>query len=252
MKTPSPDRYREKTYRKRVSCEGLRSFQVVCQETDLMVQADRLLERQAREKVLACRGHIEGYIQRHPDFATTLVPWTEQAMAPEVVRIMIRAGRAAGVGPMAAVAGAVAETVGRGLLKESGQVVVENGGDVFIRTDGPVVAGIFAGTSPLSMKMGIAVPASSDGIGLCTSSATVGHSLSRGTADAVCVVSASCSLADAAATAIGNRVRSLGGIKPGIDFGRQIAGVMGIVVVAGREMGAWGRVELVPLKGKKG
>ncbi len=217
-----------------------------------MIQADRLLDAPAREQAMACRGHIEGYIKQYPDFVTTLVPWNKQAFGPEVVRDMILAGNAAGVGPMAAVAGAVAESVGRRLLEHSQQVVVENGGDVFVKTDDPIVAGLFAGKSPLSMKVGIRVPNSRDGIGMCTSSATVGHSLSIGSADAVCVVSRSCALADAAATAIGNRVRSLRGIKPAIDFGKQITGVVGIVVVVGREMGAWGQVELVPLKGKKG
>jgi len=242
----------ERTYRQRVCGLSLHSFQVVCQETDLMIQADRLLEHEAREQVLVCRGQIEGYIQRYPDFAVTLAPWQEQAFAPEIVREMIAAGRAAGVGPMAAVAGAVAEAVGRVLLDYSHQVVVENGGDVFIKTEGPVVAGLFAGNSPLSMKMGIKVSDTRDGIGLCTSSGTVGHSLSTGSADAVCVVSRSCALADAAATAIGNRIRLPGEIKTAIAFGKHIAGVLGVVVVAGREMGAWGQVELVPLKGKKG
>lgn len=242
----------KRTYRNQVCCEGLRSFQVVCQETDLMIQADRLLEVEARERLLACRGHLEGYLLQYPDIATTLVPWKESFVAPDMVREMIRAGNAAGVGPMAAVAGAVAETVGRGLLTYSRQVVVENGGDVFLKTDGPVVAGLFAGNSPLNMKMGINVSDTRDGIGLCTSSGTVGHSLSTGSADAVCVVSHSCALADAAATAIGNRIRSPREIKPAIDFGKRIAGVLGIVVVVGREMGAWGQLELVPLEGKKG
>ena len=242
----------ERTYRQRVCGLRLHSFQVVCQETDLMIQADRPLEYEAREQVLVCRGQIEGYIQRYPDFAVTLVPWQEQAFAPEIVREMIAAGRAAGVGPMAAVAGAVAEAVGRVLLNYSHQVVVENGGDVFIKTEGPVVAGLFAGNSPLSMKMGIKVQGTRNGIGLCTSSGTVGHSFSTGSADAVCVVSYSCALADAAATAICNRIRSPGEIKTAIAFGKRIAGVLGVVVVAGREMGAWGQVELVPLKGKKG
>jgi ApbE superfamily uncharacterized protein (UPF0280 family) len=181
-----------------------------------------------------------------------LEPWQEQAFAPEIVRDMIVAGSAAGVGPMAAVAGAVAEFVGRKLLNYTCQVVVENGGDVFIKAKGPVVAGLFAGKSPLSMKMGINVPDTRNGLGLCTSSGTVGHSLSMGSADAVCVVSHSCALADAAATAIGNRIRSPREIKAAIAFGKHISGVLGIVVVASRKMGAWGQVELVPLKGKKG
>lgn len=217
-----------------------------------MIQADRLLDHEAREQVLLCRGHIEGFIQRHKGFATTLVPWHRQAFAPQLVRQMIHAGGLAGVGPMAAVAGAVAESVGRELLNHSCQVVVENGGDIFLRTDGPVVAGLFAGNSPLSMKMGIRLPATGDGMGLCTSSGTVGHSLSSGSADAICVVSRSCALADAAATAIGNRIRSLDDIKPAIAFGKDIGGVLGIVVVVDREIGAWGQIELVGLEGKKG
>ena len=125
---PSSVSSRERTYRHRICCDGLRSFQVVCQETDLMIQADCLLEGHAREQVLACRGHIEGYIQQYPRFASTLVPWDDQPVGPEIVRAMIHAGGAAGVGPMAAVAGAVAEAVGRKLLDYSRQVVVENGG----------------------------------------------------------------------------------------------------------------------------
>lgn len=217
-----------------------------------MVRADHRLEAETREQVLLCRGHIEGYIHSYPGFATTLVPWKKQSIAPEIVRKMIAAGSAAGVGPMAAVAGAVAESVGQRLLKHSQQVVVENGGDIFLKTDAPLVAGVFAGNSPLSMKMGIRLPHTGDGVGLCTSSGTVGHSYSTGTADAVCVLAPSCALADAAATAVGNRIRSPREIKSAIAFGRRIAGVLGIVVVVDREIGAWGQIELVPLKGKKG
>ena len=247
-----PAGYGERTYRHQDFSSGMTSFEVVCQETDLMVRADRRLEDETREKVLELRGQIEGYIQRYPDFATTLAPWQKDDPAPEILRKMILAGHAAGVGPMAAVAGAMAGGVGRHLLTYSRRVVVENGGDTFLKTDGPTIAGLFAGNSPLSMKLGVRLESTGDGIGLCTSSGTVGHSLSMGNADAVCVVAAGCALADAAATAIGNRIRSPREIKPAIAFGRRIDGVLGIVVVWGREIGAWGRVELVPLRGKKG
>ena len=237
----------QRSYRNRAGCAGLVSFKVVCQETDLMIQADRWLEIEARERVLHYRGHIEGYIQRFPEFATILVPWQAPALAPLIVREMIQAGRAAGVGPMAAVAGAMAEAVGRDLLTVSRQVVVENGGDLFIKSDGPLVVGIFAGQSPLSMKIGIRLPGAVDGVGLCTSSATVGHSLSIGSADAVCVVARPCALADAAATAIGNRVVSPADIRSAIAWGQDIPGVMGMVLVTGRQMGAWGSLEIISL-----
>ena len=241
-----------RTYRERVFDTGLTAFQVVCEQTDLMVRAERRLDAETRELVLACRGHIDGYIRSNPQFATTLTPWPEPTAAPEIVRTMIRAGRLAGVGPMAAVAGAIAGFVGRQLLNHSPQVAVENGGDLFLHTDGPVVAGLFAGDSPLSMKMGIRLADTHKGLGLCTSSGTVGHSFSTGRADAACVLASSCALADAAATAIGNRILTPKDIESAICFGRTITGVLGIVVVLGREIGAWGQVELVPLQGKKG
>ena len=113
---------------------------------------------------------------------------------------MIRAGTVAGVGPMAAIAGAIAENVGRGLLEFADQVIVENGGDVFIKTRRPVTVGIYAGSSPLSMQIGMRLDSKKAPLAVCTSSGTLGHSLSLGRADAVCAVADSCALADAAAT----------------------------------------------------
>ena len=247
-----PTDFSERTYRQRIGIAGLDAFHVVCQETDLMIQADRRLEREAYEQVLACRGQIEAYIKRFPAFASTLQPWPSADFTPPIVRQMIQAGQAAGVGPMAAVAGAIAENIARSLLTRCGQVVVENGGDIFLKTNDPVVVGLFAGNSPLSMKFGIKLPPASDGVGICTSSGTVGHSLSTGSADAVCVIAPSCALADASATAIGNRIHSSKDINTAIHFGKSIPGISGIIVVRKRKIGAWGSVELVPGNRKKG
>jgi hypothetical protein len=153
---------------------------------------------------------------------------------------------------MAAVAGAIAELVGRDLLSRSKQVIVENGGDVFVRTRQPVIMGIYAGSSPLSRHIGLRVGGGGTPVGVCTSSGTIGHSLSLGAADAVCVVSPNCALADAAATAIGNRVNSAADISEAIAFGRGIGNVEGVVIIVGGRIGCWGAVELVPLKVKKG
>ena len=247
-----PADFSERTYRQRIGIAGLEGFHVICQETDLMIQADRRLERETYEQVLACRGHIEAYIKRYPAFATTLKPWPSTDFTPPIVRQMIQAGQTAGVGPMAAVAGAIAENIARHLLTRCKQVVVENGGDIFLKTNDTVVVSLFAGDSPLSMKFGIKLPPASGGVGICTSSGTVGHSLSTGSADAVCVISPSCALADASATAIGNMVHSSKDINTAIHFGKSIPGINGIIVVRNREIGAWGSVELVPGNRKKG
>ena len=165
---------------------------------------------------------------------------------------MVKAGRQAGVGPMAAVAGAIAGRVGRGLLKITDQVIVENGGDVFIKTNSPVTVGIFAGPSPLSMQLGVRLGGRQNPVGVCTSSGTVGHSLSFGQADAVCVVADSCAVADAAATSIGNLIHSATDIQNAINAAQRMTMVAGIVIIAGEKIGVWGELELVPLKGKKG
>jgi ApbE superfamily uncharacterized protein (UPF0280 family) len=242
----------KRSYRNLVLKDNLVDFRITVKETDLFVQALKPLEDITRELVLENRGYIENYIKRYPEFSRALKPWRVRGPEPKIINEMALAGEKAGVGPMAAVAGAIAEHVGCGLLKHSDEVVVENGGDVFLRLNNPVTIGIFAGTSPLSLRMGICVDSKERPISVCTSSGTVGHSLSLGKADAVCVVSASCSLADAAATSIGNRVTSKSHIQSAIDFGKHIEGVKGIVVIIGNDVGIWGDLKVVPLKLEKG
>ncbi|MBC8433521.1 MAG: UPF0280 family protein [Desulfobacterales bacterium] len=240
-------KHQERTYRRLAYRDQLVSFRVTVKETDVLIHATRPLEDITKELILKYRGYIEAYIQQHPEFAKTLRPWPISGPAPLIVKDMAAAGEKAGVGPMAAVAGAVAEHVGRELLAHSKEVIVENGGDVFLKTAGPVTTGIFAGSSPLSLRIGLRIDPGSKPLAVCTSSGTVGHSISMGKADAVCVVSASCSLADAAATSIGNRVESKTDIQQALDFGKQLEGVTGVVVIIGDSIGIWGELEVVPL-----
>jgi ApbE superfamily uncharacterized protein (UPF0280 family) len=245
-------KFQPRTYRTLVDRGRLTAFRVMVKETDLHVQARSDLTALARELTLEHRGYLEAYIRRHPEFLSTLEPWPLTGPAPAIVGDMIAAGAAAGVGPMAAVAGAVAEHVGRGLLPHSDEVIIENGGDIFLKTATTATVAIFAGPSPLSLKVGVRVACGDGPIGVCTSSGTVGHSLSFGKADAVCVVSRSCALADAAATAVGNRVRSRQDIVSGIEFGRRIRGVQGLAIIVEDRLGAWGEVEVIPLGPKRG
>ena len=187
-----------------VNIDDLSSCRLAVKETDLFVYASKPLEGVIKESVLRHRGYIEAYIQNHPEFADTLEPWRISGPAPDIIRDMAESGKKAGVGPMAAVAGAIAERVGFDLLLHADKVVVENGGDIFLKTETPVTIGIFAGKSPLSLRIGLRVHPDKKPVAVCTSSGTVGHSLSLGGADAVCVISDSCPLADAVATSVGN------------------------------------------------
>jgi uncharacterized protein len=168
----------------------------------------------------------------------------EDPFAPEIVREMLFASRKAAVGPMAAVAGAIAEFVGRDLSGHSHEVIVENGGDIYAKCNEELHVGIFAGLSPLSNKLTLRISPDQMPVGICTSSGTVGPSLSFGQADAVCVISKSAALADAAASQIGNRIKRKTDIQPAVEIGSQIPGVLGILAVVGDHMGAWGKIEL--------
>ena len=241
----------ERTYRNLVNTEKLLAFRVVVQETDLLVHAEKELENETRDLVLEHRGYVESYIKSHPEFAAAMTPWRLDGPTPMIIADMVRASENAGVGPMAAIAGAVAEHTGLGLLRLTDRVIVENGGDVFIKTDVPLTVAIFAGDSPLSLRIGIRLSGRPAPQAVCTSSGTIGHSLSLGRSDAVCVVADSCTMADAAATAIGNLVRSSADIEEAIAKGKVIENIRGIIIIVGEKIGIWGDLELVSLTGKK-
>jgi len=239
--------FEKRTYRNLVKTDDLVKFEVIVKETDLLVRAKSDLFRETRESVLKHRRQIEAYIEVNPEFQRSLIPLKEDPYAPEIVREMIRTSRLAQVGPMAAVAGAMAESVSKDLLKLSEEVVVENGGDIYLATSRERTIGIFAGDSPLSLKIGIVIGPEDSPLGVCTSSGTVGPSLSFGKADAVCILSKSAALADAAATAVGNIVKEKKDIESGIERGKEIEGILGALIIVGEKMGVWGNVNLTRL-----
>jgi len=239
--------YEPRTYRSLVAPQGLTTFRVVVRETDLHIAAKRDLTVEATGLVEAARADIERYISTHRRFVESFVPFQVDEAAPAIVREMADAASRAGVGPMAAVAGAMAQHVAAGLAHQSDEVIVENGGDVFIAGSTERTVALHAGPSPLSGRVGIVVTAEMLPCAVCTSSASVGPSVSLGRADAACVVARSGALADAVASALGNRVHSAADVGRAIEAVKHIEGVLGLVVVAGETLGAWGSARLVSL-----
>ena len=238
----------KRTYRSFIARNGLTSFQVRHQETDLHIQAERNLENEVSTWIIEARLSIENYARSHPGFLESYTPLPYNPFAPAVVRDMLESSAAAGVGPMAAVAGAIAQHIGKRCVElTSGEVIVENGGDIFLRVFEPITSVILAGTSPLSRRVGIVVAPGRLALGICTSSGTVGHSRSFGKADAVTIVSQSVSLADAAATSIGNMVITERDINHGLNALKKISGILGGVIIKGTKLGIWGEIQLVPL-----
>ena len=239
--------FEERTYRDLVKTDDLVKFEVIVKETDLFVRAERDLSNEARESVLRYRHQLETYIVMNPEFQASLIPVKDDPHAPEMIREMIRTSQLSHVGPMAAVAGAMAEMVSKDLLKLSKEVIVENGGDIYLATSKERTVGIYAGHSPLSLKMGILIKPEETPLGICTSSGTVGHSLSFGKADAVCILSKSAALADAAATSVGNVIQEKKDIENGLERGKEIEGVLGVLIIVGEKMGVWGNIKLIKL-----
>ena len=236
------------TYRRRVKTGGRVSFSVRIEQTDLFILAEQDLSAAAYDLAAEARGFITSWGDAHPEFLRSLEPLPLPAEAPPIIREMIRAGRAAGVGPMAAVAGAVAEFVGRGLmpLSPSG-VIVENGGDVFLFSTADLTVGLFAGQAALSMKLGLRLPAERTPAGVCTSTGVFGHSLSFGKAEAATVVADTATLADAAATALGNRLNSPQNLSPALEWVLTVPGVRGAAAVIEGQAGFLGELEIVPV-----
>ncbi len=236
--------YEPRTYRHWIKSKDLVSFRVVVKETDLYVRASRNLKSKAFKLVTKYRDSLERYIERHPSFLTCLEPLPVSDDAPRIVKLMSESAGKVGVGPMASVAGAIAEFVGTELLAFSPEVIIENGGDIFLKSLGKRIVGIYAGKSPLTGKISLEIDGADTPLGICTSSGTVGHSLSFGKADAVVVLSQSAILADAAATAIGNLIKQSGDIPSGIEFAKGVEGLKGLLIIKDDKVGLWGEVKI--------
>ncbi len=227
--------------------QGLCTYTVTLEESDLHIATTDDLSGEALRLVRKYRGLLEGYIGSHPYFRAALVPVGVEPDAPAIVLEMALAGKQAGVGPMAAVAGAVACFVGTELGRMSEEVIVENGGDIYLKSLRERTVAIYAGKSPLSGRVGFKIDPVDTPLGICTSSGTVGPSFSFGKADAAVAIASSAVLADAAATAIGNAVTTPGDIPKGIKVAQNIPGLSGTVIIKDDRIGAWGNISLCPI-----
>ncbi len=236
-----------RTYRRIVDASGLVASTVTVRETDLMVLATRDVSAHALRAAETLRFELERYIAGHPRFAESYAPVQVETSAPDVVLAMASAGEAAGCGPMAAVAGAIAERVARALKAVSPEVIVENGGDIYVMGRLPRRVLLVAGDSALSGRVSLVLDPASLPLAVCTSSGKVGHSVSLGSAHAATVIASDGALADAVATVLGNRVHGAADVEGGLAWACGVTGVRGAVVIVGDTIGARGDVRLEPV-----
>lgn len=250
-----PHSYSQRSYRGSVDIQAGFSFTVQVEESDLWINvgkpsAETDLKMLAHERLLYYRAQLQAFLQRHPDWGESLNPVAvaDYPFSPALLRDMMVASEKAGVGPMAAVAGALAEAVGRDLSLCADEIVVENGGDIFLAGRREYCLAVFAGISPLSGRLGIKLVDSTPfTCGVCTSSGRVGHSLSFGQADAVTVVAESSALADAMATAMANQVREKRDLAVVVEKTLAVDGVTGVVAILDDDFSAGGQLELIEI-----
>lgn len=240
--------YHPRTYRNWIKNKDLVNFNVIVEETDCCISAAVNLRSKAHKLILKYRTILKKYISAHPAFLTALEPVNVEPAAPLIIKAMAEAAEKASVGPMAAVAGAVAHFVGEELSQFSPEIIIENGGDIYLRSRQDRLIGIYAGKSSLSGKLGLEIAGKDTPLGISTSSGTVGHSLSFGKADAALVLAETAVLSDAAATAIGNLVLNSSDIPGVIERGQRIPGVNGILIIKDEHLGIWGNIKLCPIE----
>jgi len=212
-------------------------------ETRLRVACDKPLRSESLEELIRLYDQLVDYINKHPLFKASYEPVDVGKDAPDIARRMAEAASIAGVGPMAGVAGAFSQFIGEFLVGLGAMdVVVDNGGDIYLNLSEDKLVRIYAGEIDFSRGLSLMVSAGETPMGVCTSSASVGPSISLGESDAVTVVADSAIAADAAATAIGNEVRGRDGIQRGIDRAKSIRGIRGVIIAAGGGVGYWGRL----------
>lgn len=194
-------------------------------------------------EIVRQRQILERYIERHPEFRVSFEPLELLSNAPEVAKRMARAGLLVGVGPMAAVAGAMAQCAAEaGLDAGSEEVIVENGGDIFLRAAEPVIIGLGTGTAELTDKLAFSLQANDTPISICSSSGLMGHSKSLGQCNLATAVAKDAALADAAATQAANLVKTIEDVDPTLERIAAIEGIDGIMIVKNDRVGLAGQL----------
>lgn len=247
--------FEERTYRTQFNTERFTGFEISYLETDLWIGVDASsFKTEMKEVALAnvklLRDKLDKYIVAEPFFKKSLKPFQPFGNAPVEAVEMATAAEKAGIGPMAAVAGLFAREVGEEILRNFNvnEIIVENGGDIFAKLNNELVLSVFAGDSPLSERIGLVIPPEKEHLGICTSAGTVGPSLSYGKADAVVVVCENPLVADAFATAFGNKVKKPDDVEKVIKQSEKYPEILSLLIICEDKIGIRGDYEMRILK----
>ena len=244
--------YQPRTYRQKFNRERFTIFSIGFLETDLLVGTDHrsakdTMRHDCLEIIRKTRNNLEEWELKHPGFLSTHKPVKLDTPGPDTIRRMIECGIRTGTGPMSSVAGLFAREVSN-MLKEKykvAELMVENGGDIYLVNTDPMLVSVYAGNSPLSNRLGFEIPPGEYGIS--TSSGTVGHSYSYGNADAVTVICQDPVISDAWATALANKVKDAGDIEKVLRFSETISEILGCMIICDDRLGVRGQFNIKPV-----
>ena len=194
-------------------------------------------------EIVRQRQILEDYIMTHPEFGTSFEPVNLLPSAPPSAQQMACAADCVGTGPMAAVAGTMAQLAAQaGLGAGASEAVIENGGDIYLQTNRDIIIGLYPGAGELAGRLGFSLKPEDTPISICSSSGKMGHSTSLGQCDLATVVSKDAALADAAATQAANLVRTAEDIDPTLNRITAIDGVQGVLIVKDEQFGMAGHL----------
>ena len=246
--------YQPRKYRETMRQGRFNSFVVSYKQSDLWIGVNPIecsddLKFFVLEEIKKLWQKLEDFIDIHPQIKNSLIPIEIPRNSPPEITKMIECGNRAGIGPMSSVAGFLSEYIGK-LIEEKFQpeeIIVENGGDIYLNVEDDITISIYAGNSPLSEKIAVKIPATKTPIGICTSSGKVGPSLSSGNADAVMIICEDTSLADAFATAFGNKVKTPADIESTLQETDKITEILSAIIICNDKIGIRGKFEIVAL-----
>ncbi|MFH1062388.1 MAG: UPF0280 family protein [Candidatus Omnitrophota bacterium] len=235
--------YKKRLYRVAVHNQDLIAFKIDYFESDLLICAEKNIQHQAKQALVFYHQQVQTYVENNLMFAQSLIPLALDKKAPRIIQQMYKASKKAKVGPMATVAGAIAEAVGKDMSKFSSEIIVENGGDIFMATNHLRKIGIFAGIGCIYNQLVFSIDPRQTPCGICASSGQFGHSLSFGTSNATIVVAKTSALADGFATAIANIIKTDADLEIAVKLAQKLPEIRGLIAITSSKLTAYGDIE---------
>lgn len=235
--------YEERFYRQSTKTNHI--LEVSYQESDLLILSSQKIPQElAQEIVKKYYDIISEYITFNKQFQTSLSPLKDDPSAPEIVKAMLASCNITGIGPFASVAGAIAQYVGQELLSQTEELIIENGGDLFLKINKEILLGVYLGRNFKLNNLTLKIKPRNYPFGIASSSAYIGHSLNFGKADLVTVIAKDAIIADGLATSLSNQIKKPSDAQRVIALAKDNFLIEGLLIAVEEKIFLWGDIEL--------